>query len=47
MCTCVTEWTTPLHYAASNGRYEAVKLLTDRGATVDVIDNVSLNYMRS
>ena len=32
---------TPLHHAAINGRKEAVKILADRGATIDVTTNVS------
>ena len=32
---------TPLHYAAFHGHQEIVKLLADRGATIDVTDNVS------
>ena len=42
--TCVhvlqAGWT-PLHRAAYDGHYEAVKLLIDLGATVDAKDNVS------
>ena len=32
---------TPLHSAAYAGQYEAVKILADLGATVDVTDEVS------
>ena len=32
---------TPLHKAATGGHFEAVKLLLDRGASVDAKNNVS------
>ena len=32
---------TPLHRAATGGHFEAVKLLLDRGASVDAKNNVS------
>ena len=32
---------TPLHFAAFSGHQEAVKILADRGATIDVVDKVS------
>ena len=42
--TCVhvlQDGLTPLHGAARYGYYEAVKILTDGGATVNATDNVS------
>ena len=42
MCIHVLQdGSTPLHLAAYYGCYEAVKILADLGATVDVTDNVS------
>ena len=36
---------TPLHYVAESGHSDVVQALLDRGAKVDVVDNVSLlNY---
>ena len=32
---------TPLHHAAINGYQEAVKILADGGATIDITDEVS------
>ena len=48
MCTCVTEWTdTPALVLPGNGDEEAVKILADRGATIDVVDEVCYSCMRS
>ena len=42
MCIHVLQGgSTPLHYATYAGHYEAVKILADLGATVDVTNNVS------
>ena len=38
---------TPLHYAAFHGYQEAVKILADGEATIDVVDEVSYSCMRS
>ena len=43
-CICIhvlQSESTPLHLAAQYGHNEAVKILADGGATVDVTDNVS------
>ena len=41
-CVHVLQYgSTPLHVAALSGQSEAVKILTDEGATVNATDNVS------
>ena len=36
---------TPLHIAASSGNDDAVKMLLEKGANIDAVDNVSYMYM--
>ena len=36
---------TPLHIAASHGKDDAVKVLLEKGANIDAVDNVSYMYM--
>ena len=32
---------TPLHYASGNGQVDSIKILLDKGANIDHVDNVS------
>ena len=36
---------TPLHIVASYGKNDAVKMLLEKGANIDAVDNVSYMYM--
>ena len=37
---------TPLHFAANSGEEDVVKVLVEKGANIDAVNNVSYHVMR-